>query len=130
MEIKEIVQSGDWKREKHSPAIEIVEESQDDKKIKVEISVGKEILHPNTTEHHIAWIEAYFLPRGEKFPHLLGRFEFYAHGASIQAPNTSTVYTEPRVEFIFKTEKPGTILALSYCNIHGLWQSSKELGLE
>ncbi|RKZ00666.1 MAG: superoxide reductase, partial [Candidatus Hydrothermota bacterium] len=30
----------------------------------------------------------------------------------------------------FKTEKSGTILAASYCNIHGLWENSKELKVE
>ncbi|UCB59542.1 MAG: hypothetical protein JSV67_01705, partial [Thermoplasmatales archaeon] len=30
----------------------------------------------------------------------------------------------------FKTSKPGTILALALCNIHGLWQSSKQINLE
>ncbi|MFA5014628.1 MAG: desulfoferrodoxin family protein [Actinomycetota bacterium] len=30
---------------------------------------------------------------------------------------------------MFKTEKPGTLLASSYCNIHGLWQSSKRLDI-
>jgi superoxide reductase len=29
----------------------------------------------------------------------------------------------------FKTEKPGTILASSYCNIHGLWESAKKLAI-
>jgi len=28
-----------------------------------------------------------------------------------------------------KTQKPGTLMAMSYCNIHGLWQSSAELEL-
>ncbi len=27
----------------------------------------------------------------------------------------------------FKTEKPGTIFALSMCNIHGLWENALEL---
>ncbi|MCK5288212.1 MAG: hypothetical protein KAJ14_06080 [Candidatus Omnitrophica bacterium] len=26
---------------------------------------------------------------------------------------------------MFKVIKPGTIMAVSYCNIHGLWESSK-----
>jgi superoxide reductase len=96
-------------------------------KVKVKVSVGKEIPHPNTTEHHIAWIEVYFLPEGEKFPYQIGKYEFLSHGASTQGPNTSGVYTEPVVEAKFKTEKTGTILATSYCNIHGLWQNSAEL---
>jgi superoxide reductase len=39
----------------------------------------------------------------------------------------STVYSLPELAGGFKTEKPGTILASSYCNIHGLWQGSKRV---
>ncbi|HEC69403.1 MAG TPA: superoxide reductase [Candidatus Omnitrophica bacterium] len=127
MPIGELFQSADWKKEKHIPVIE-VEKGRGE--VKVKVSVGKEISHPNTTEHHIAWIDVYFLPEGEKFPYQIGKFEFSAHGASIQGPNTSGVYTRPVVELAFKTEKSGVILASSYCNIHGLWQNSKEINLE
>jgi len=127
MQLGELFQSGDWKQEKHSPVIE-VEKMRD--RVKVGVSVGKEIPHPNTTEHHISWIEVYFLPEGEKFPYQIGRYEFTSHGASAQGPNTSSVYTEPVVEIYFKADKPGTVLSSSYCNIHGLWQSSKELTID
>jgi len=92
--------------------------------------VGKEIVHPNTTEHHIRWICVYFLPQGEKFPYEIARAEFNSHGESTQGPNTSTVFTHPEAVFSFKTEKTGVILAASYCNIHGLWQSSKDITIE
>ncbi len=126
MNIGNLFQTGDWKNEKHSPVIEILEKGE---KIKVRVSVGKEIPHPNTTEHHISWIEVYFLPEGEKFTYHLGRFDFSAHGASSQGPNTSSVYTEPDVTFYFKTSKPGKLFASSFCNIHGLWSNSLELEL-
>ncbi len=126
MNIGNLFQTGDWKNEKHSPVIEILEKGE---KIKVRVSVGKEIPHPNTTEHHISWIEVYFLPEGEKFTHHLGRFDLAAHGASAQGPNTSSVYTEPDVTFYFKTTKPGKLFASSFCNIHGLWSNSIDLNL-
>ncbi|MEO0270329.1 MAG: class II SORL domain-containing protein [candidate division WOR-3 bacterium] len=124
---KELFQSADWKKEKHSPVIEIIGEVKKGEKIRIEVSVGKEISHPNTTQHHISWIDVFFLPNGEKFPYHLGRFEFLSHGSSTQGPDTSTVYTEPIVIFDFKTEKNGEIFAFSYCNIHGLWANSKEI---
>jgi len=124
MQIQDLFQTADWKKEKHSPVIEV---EKMEGRIKVRVSVGKEISHPNTTEHHISWMEVYFLPEGEKSPYQIGRYEFTSHGASTQGPNTSTVYAEPIVEIYFKTDKPGTVLSSSYCNIHGLWQSSKEL---
>jgi superoxide reductase len=124
------LQSADWKTEKHIPVIEAPDKVKKAEPVKVTITVGKEIPHPNTTEHHIAWLAVYFLPQAEKFPYQLGRVEFSAHGASVQGPNTSTVFTLPQASFNFKTDKPGTILVSSYCNIHGLWESSKELGVE
>lgn len=129
-QIGELFQSADWKAEKHVPVIEIPAKVKKEENIKMKVSVGKQIPHPNTTEHHIAWIEVLFLPDGEKFPFHLGRFEFMAHGASGQGPNTSTVYTHPEVSVTFKTEKQGIVYAYSYCNIHGLWTSFMEIKVE
>ncbi|MDP8259453.1 MAG: desulfoferrodoxin family protein [Candidatus Gygaella obscura] len=125
--IKEVFNSADWKLEKHVPVIEINGQPRKSENIKFSISVGKEIVHPNTTEHHIAYIEAYFLPRGEKNPTLISRVEFSSHGASTKGPNTGGVYTIPIVKLSFKTDNPGTILVYSYCNIHGLWDAFYEL---
>ncbi|HDI11313.1 MAG TPA: hypothetical protein ENF77_03190 [Candidatus Acetothermia bacterium] len=129
MPIGELVQRADWKKEKHVPVIEAPERVEPGKPFQVTVSVGKEIPHPNTTEHHIAWISVYFHPEGEKFPYQVARFEFAAHGASTQGPNTSTVYTEPVATFVMRTEKPGTLYAVSLCNIHGLWEASRRIDL-
>lgn len=129
-QLKDLLQVADWKTEKHVPVIEAPDKAKKGESLRIALTVGKEIAHPNTTEHHISFIAIYFLPQGEKFPYLLGRFEFAAHGASVQGPNTSTVYTEPAVVCNFKTDKSGTLLATAYCNIHGLWESSKELNLD
>ncbi len=127
---KNLIQSADWKQEKHVPVIEVPDVIKKGNKINVTVSVGKEIPHPNTTEHHIVWIDVYFLVEGAKFPFHIGRFEFMAHGASAQGPNTSTIYTEPVISFVFKTEKSGEFFAFSYCNIHGLWAGSKKIRIE
>lgn len=129
-DLKDLLQSADWKTEKHVPVIDAPDKIKKGEAVKITLTVGKEIAHPNTTEHHISWIEAYFLADGEKFPYHLGRFEFVAHGSSTQGPNTSTIYTQPEVICSFKTEKSGNILAESYCNIHGLWKNAKELKVE
>jgi len=125
--IENLFQLADWKKEKHVPVIECADNINKGETLKVTVSVGKEIPHPNTTEHHIRWIEVYFLADAEKFPYQIGRFEFNAHGESTQGQNTSTIYTQPEVVCSFKTDKPGVILASSYCNIHGLWQGSKKI---
>ncbi|MFH1458160.1 MAG: class II SORL domain-containing protein [Candidatus Omnitrophota bacterium] len=126
-DFKDLFQSADWKTEKHVPVIEAVDKAKKGEFFKVAVSVGKEIPHPNTTDHHIRWIEVYFLADGEKFPYQIARFDFASHGESTQGPNTSTVYTHPEATCSFKTDKPGTILASSYCNIHGVWQNSKKI---
>jgi superoxide reductase len=128
--IGELVQEADWKIEKHVPLIECPDTVKPDVMFEVKVGIGKEIAHPNTTEHHISWISIFFHPEGEKFPYQIGHYEFHAHGASAQGPNTSSIYTHHAVTTWFKTSKPGTILAISLCNIHGLWQSSKQVKLQ
>ncbi len=128
--IGELVQEADWKAEKHVPIIECASIVKTNDLFEIKIAIGKEIAHPNTTEHHISWISLFFHPEGEKFPYQIGRYEFNAHGASVQGPNTSSVYTHHAVAGWMKTSKPGIIIAVSMCNIHGLWQSAKEVKLE
>jgi len=129
-DFRDLWQFADWKLEKHVPVIEGPDKITKGQVLTIEVSVGKQIAHPNTTEHHIRFIEVYFLATGEKFPYQLARFEFNAHGESVQGPNTSTIFSEPKVAAVFKTEKSGVIMATVYCNIHGLWRSEKEVKVE
>lgn len=128
--IGDLFQSADWKKEKHVPVIDLPAGVKKGDNVRVAIMVGKEIAHPNKTEHHIAWIDVHFHPEGEKFPYHIGRFEFKAHGASVNGADTSTVYTLPEVNFQFKTDKAGTLIAMSYCNIHGLWSNTFDLKVD
>jgi superoxide reductase len=123
----ERVQSADWKSEKHVPVIECPDSVEKDKSLLVKVAVGKEVPHPNTTEHHISYITLFFQPEGENFIHQVGHFEFSAHGASTKGANEGPVYTDHSVSASCKLKKSGTLHALSYCNIHGLWESSKEI---
>ena len=54
-------------------------------------------------------------------------FEFSTHGELAQGPDGSTVYTHPQVTLSLRADKPGTVFASSYCNIHGLWQNTQEI---
>jgi len=123
----EIFQTADWKKEKHVPVIECPDSVKADEMFAIKATIGKEVAHPNTTAHHIRWISLYFLPEGEKFPYEIGHFEFSAHGESTEGPDTSTIYTHHEAGISMKTGKPGTLYATSLCNIHGLWQSTKEI---
>lgn len=125
--IKDLYQSADWKFEKHVPVLDFMSPTKQGEYSKITITIGKEIPHPNTTAHHIQWVSLYFQPRGSKHPLQIGVQEFSSHGSSIDGPDTSTVYTHSQATFTFKTDKPGILFASSYCNIHGLWESSKEI---
>ena len=111
------VQSGDWKNEKHVPALH-VEKSEGC--LKIHALVGEEVEHPNTLEHHIGWIKVFFQPEGAKFPIEVGSYTFSAHGEE-------EIFSKPEVNVCIKTEKAGRVYALSYCNIHGLWENSLEI---
>ena len=126
-EFAELYQTADWKAEKHVPAIECPDEVKAGESFSIKVSVGKEITHPNTTEHHIRWITLYFHPEGEKFTFQLGHFEFSAHGESTEGPNKGPVYANHEATASAKVSKSGVIYATALCNIHGLWQSSKEI---
>lgn len=125
----ERIQSADWKKEKHVPVIECPDMVKAGEVFQVIVSLGKEIAHPNTTEHHISWVELFFKPEDDKFTYHVGRFEFAAHGESAAGPNQGPVYTNHAVTASMMINKPGTLHALSFCNIHGLWESSKEIRL-
>jgi superoxide reductase len=123
----ELYQTADWKAEKHVPVIDCQDEVKSGEFFIATVSVGKEIAHPNTTEHHIRWISLYFLPDGDKFTYEVGHFEFSAHGESAEGPNKGPVYTNHEVAVTLKISKPGVLYAASLCNIHGLWQSEKAI---
>ncbi|MEZ4598629.1 MAG: class II SORL domain-containing protein [Syntrophotaleaceae bacterium] len=124
----ELYQTADWKTEKHVPVIEILSGSvKADELFSVKISLGKEVAHPNTTEHHIRWIKLYFKGDGDKFPYEVGNYEFSAHGESVAGPNQGPVYTNHSITTEMKVNKAGMLYATAYCNIHGLWENTLEV---
>ena len=108
----EIIYSSDVKEgpavgkvESHVPRIEIKKEGE-----YYEVTVHVEP-HPNTSAHSIRWIEVYFFEEGREFnPVSLGRFEFEPE------------FVEPYIVIKAKLRK-GSIYALVYCNLHGLWEN-------
>jgi superoxide reductase len=125
--VGELYQSADWKSEKHVPVIECPDEVKANENFNVTVTLGKEVAHPNTTEHHIRWIQVFFHGQGDKFPYQVGNFEFTAHGEAVDGPNKGPVYTNHSVTASLKISKSGTLYATSLCNIHGLWQNGKEV---
>ncbi len=127
VKLGERLQEADWKTEKHVPVIECPDQVKAGELFEIKVSLGKEISHPNTTEHHIRWISLFFHPDGEKFTYQVGYYEFSAHGESAQGANKGSVYTHHGITTELKINKSGTLYALAFCNIHGLWQAAKEI---
>ena len=118
----EYVKQADWKTEKHAPVVSCPDSVAAGEAFTVEVSVGKEIPHPNTVEHHIAWISLYFVPEGGAAPFQVGRYDYSGHG---EGP----VLAEPTTTAVVKLEKSGTFYAISFCNLHGLWEGSKAVSV-
>lgn len=123
MSLGQFLQSGDWKGEKHVPAIIAPASVKAGEEFEIKVHVGEEIKHPNTFEHHIAWIKVLFKSEDAKFPVEIANFNFGAHGEF-------GILTEPLGVAKISIAKPGTVYALSYCNIHGLWENSLDIVAE
>lgn len=100
-------------REKHVPVIEI-ENDGDGKKI-VKVTVGKEVPHPNTVEHHICWIELFGVKKENNQVVELGKANF------------GPTFTDPTATFKTSLDGFKTLIALDYCNIHGVWENSLDI---
>ncbi|RPI79552.1 MAG: Neelaredoxin [Desulfobacteraceae bacterium] len=123
----EFYQSADWKKEKHVPVIECADSVKADERALITITVGKEIPHPNTTEHHIRWIQLFFKPDDEKFIYQIAFGSFDAHGDSIEGANKGCVFSEAALSVTARIKKRGMLHAISLCNIHGVWESYKPI---
>jgi superoxide reductase len=127
MALGDFVQTGDWKGEKHVPVIEAPEKVAPGEAFEVKVCVGKEIAHPNTPAHFIKWIKLYFVPDGGKFAIELANFSFDAHADTADAAKPGPAIADPFASAKVKLTAGGTLIAQSYCNIHGLWENSKTI---
>ena len=114
MEFSKIIKSGEAEgREKHVPTITIDKGHKEDVDI-VRVVVGHEAPHPNTVEHHIAWVSLYGVKQDGQVINL---------GRSDLAP----AYTSPNVRFQVPVDQFKAFCAVSYCNVHGVWENCLEL---
>ncbi|MFH1338603.1 MAG: class II SORL domain-containing protein [Candidatus Omnitrophota bacterium] len=98
---------------KHIPVIEAPDRVKKDEPFEVKIEVGKLLTHPNEPAHFIEWIELY---SGDTF---LGR------------ANYSGAATYPTAVFKVKlSHAHGPLKAWEKCNLHGIWESTRELNVE
>ncbi|MDX9868633.1 MAG: class II SORL domain-containing protein [Kiritimatiellia bacterium] len=123
--LSEFVKSADWKSEKHVPVIECADTVGAGEPLAITISVGKEIAHPNTSNHHIVWIALHYVPAGAKTSIEITRCEFSAHAAAAEGPDKGPARTCSMVSISAAFAVSGTLYATAYCNIHGLWSSER-----
>lgn len=126
MAIGEFVKTADFKSEKHVPVIECESSVVAGGQLTVKLSVGKEIPHPNTTAHHIRWITLFFKAAEGNITEV-ATLDFAAHAESVKGADEGAVLADSMGCVIVKLKTSGTLIATSYCNIHGLWESSKEI---
>ncbi len=113
MKLGDLVKGGTQEgKEKHVPVVELkaCKECGEDA---VKITVGKEVAHPNTVEHHIKWIALFGVKSGVA-----------VHIATFDLGPT---YGKPTVVTHVNLEGFSDLVAVDYCNIHGLWEGSLKL---
>jgi len=82
--------------------------------IGVMIRVGKEIFHPSLPEHYIEYVELFGITKDDKLVPLT-KFELAKEN------------TIPYIKTHIKKDVFKKLIALSYCNVHGLWENEIEL---
>ncbi len=95
-------------KEKHTPDILIVDEKT------VKLMCGKEILHPSTDKHYIAWLKLYGIDKDDKLHEL---------GTHYPTP----VLSDPVAYFTVDVNNYKAFHAIEFCNIHGLWENEKKM---
>ncbi|MBR6734392.1 MAG: class II SORL domain-containing protein [Kiritimatiellae bacterium] len=120
--LESFVKTADWKNEKHVPVIDAPASVKTGETFDVDVTVGKEIPHPNTVEHHIAWIALHYVPEGAQTSIEIARLDLSAHGVN--------AFTAASAKFRVALQKGGALYATAYCNLHGLWASSAAIAVE
>lgn len=99
---------------KHLPAITVPDKVKTKELFEIKIKIGgiDGVEHPNLLGYWINWVDVY---AGDRF---LGRFEF--------APET----TKPEITIHIALDETTTLRIFGFCNLHGIWKSTKEITIE
>ena len=93
---------------KHVPVIEVPAKIKAGEPFAVDVTIG-EVLHPMGPAHYIDWVE--ILAGNEP----AGRMEF------------RPAFSQPKATFHITLDKPVTLVVRLYCNLHGLWEGTRDL---
>lgn len=104
-------------KEKHVPFIDAPKQVKAGEAFNVTVEVGKVVPHPNTFEHHIRSMQLYLKEDGS---------DYLVNVASIELEPTRAI---PKVTVSVILQKPTTLYALEYCNLHGVWENSLKVNV-
>lgn len=97
---------------KHLPVLTAPEKVKAGECFDVTVEVGKLLAHPNEPGHHIEFVDLYedkvFLCRAD----------------------LSAVRSCPTVTFCICLQKGGLLRAFDSCNLHGVWEETKDIAVE
>jgi len=104
------------KAETHTPKIEAPDTVKKGEPFEVKITVGPHEMKP---QHSIRYVEVWFYEEGRPFnPVRVAKIEW--------EPDYTTA--EATIKVVL--QKSGVLYAISYCNLHGLWEARKEIKVE
>ena len=113
MKLGDLIKGGAQEgKEKHVPVIERAS-CKECGESAIKVTVGKEVAHTNTVEHHIKWIALFGVKNGVA-----------VHIATFDLGPT---YGKPAVVTHANVDGLTDLVAIEYCNIHGLWEGSLKL---
>lgn len=94
---------------KHLPVIHAPDTAGEGVPFEVTVRVGELLAHPNESGHYIQWIELY---AGDKL---------------LCKATLTPISSEPTVTFRIKLHESKTLRAIESCNLHGLWEGTKNV---
>jgi superoxide reductase len=96
--------------QKHAPVVDVPATAKAGEPFVAKIAVG-EVLHPMSPAHYIHFLEVY---AGNE---VAGRVEF------------SPTFGVPEATLRLTLDKPVTLVVREYCNLHGLWESRRDIAV-
>lgn len=93
------------------------------------LALGAEGGHEVTATHHIRWIRVYYLSDGrESVPIELGSFRFATH-ESAEHETKTPVCAGDSVHCVLTLHKPGILMVVAWCSLHGFWEREMRVEL-
>ena len=96
---------------KHLPVIDAPDSIKAGECFDVTVEVGKLLAHPNEHAHHIEFID------------------ICEDRVFLERVDLTGVKTCPKVTFCLNLKKSGTLRAFESCNLHGVWEATKQLNI-